>query len=265
MISLNKDGIKATIPRPYWYIELLKRCLLDCIYDPSSLDHLFGNPDRKKETVSLDAVQNGSYWPARAHTMIGYKRLNNIQHCFESVIKDKIEGDLIETGVWRGGACIFMQALNLYFEQDRKIFVADSFEGLPKPEKEYPADKNDTHYRQPFLQVSIEEVRGNFERYRLLRDNVIFIKGFFKDTLHKAPIDKLSILRLDGDMYSSTIQALDALYDKVSLGGYIIVDDYNLPGCRSAVKDFRAKRGILDLIVPIDNMGSYWRKTDAHL
>jgi hypothetical protein len=93
-----------------------------------------------------------------------------------------------------------------------------------------------------------------------LDDNVVFIKGFFENTIPNAPIDKLSILRLDGDMYSSTIQCLNSLYDKVSIGGYIIVDDWCLLNCRKAVNDFRKTRNITDRIIEIDGIGVFWKK-----
>ena len=83
------------------------------------------------------------------------------------------------------------------------------------------------------------EVRRNFERYGLLDDQVVFLKGWFKDTLPKADIGALSILRLDGDMYQSTMDALNALYPRVSPGGYCIIDDYALPNCQKAVDEFR--------------------------
>ena len=92
-------------------------------------------------------------------------------------------------------------------------------------------------------------------------DQVQFMKGWFKDTTKNPPFEKLSFLRLDGDMYSSTIQVLDSLYHKVSSGGYVIVDDYALEGCSTAVEDFRARHGIDDPIHKIDWCGSYWRKS----
>jgi hypothetical protein len=108
--------------------------------------------------------------------MIGLKRLDNIQFCIENIIKNNIEGDLIETGVWRGGATIFMRAvLAAYDITDRRVFVADSFEGLPKPnENKYPADKSDLHHTKEFLAVSIDDVKANFEKYGLLDDRVVF-------------------------------------------------------------------------------------------
>ncbi len=208
----------------------------------------------------------GDYWPVRAHTMIGLKRLNNIQFCVESVISDGIPGDLIETGVWRGGACIFMRSiLKAYGDTARTVWVADSFAGLPAPNAEvYHADAGDKfHTFSNFLSVSRQDVEENFRRYNLLDQQVRFLEGWFKDTLPTAPIDRLAVLRLDGDMYESTIQALDALYNKLSCGGFVIIDDYHLGPCKQAVTDFRSANQIDDAIIDIDGKGVFWRKSQG--
>ena len=216
----------------------------------------------KTSTASEEDRIEGKIWPSYAHTMVGVKRLDNIQHSIETVLENNVEGDLIETGVWRGGTCIFMRAvLAAYGIKNRKVYVADSFEGLPKPSVgEYPADKGDRHYRRSELAVSKEEVEGNFAKYGLLDDQVVFIKGWFKDTLPNAQIEKLAILRLDGDMYESTIDALNNLYSKLSPGGFCIIDDYFLEGCRKAVDDFRSEHDISEHIETIDWGAVYWVK-----
>jgi hypothetical protein len=106
---------------------------------------------------------------------------------------------------------LYRRLLAAYGVEDRKIYVADSFDGLPKPDTvKYPVDKDDTHYTHYlYLAVSREEVENNFRKYGLLDDQVVFLEGWFKDTLCQAPIEKLSILRLDGDMYGSTIESLE--------------------------------------------------------
>jgi len=198
-----------------------------------------------------------------AHTMIGLKRLDNVQACVETVIKEKIPGDLIETGVWRGGSCIFMRAiLQVHGVTDRTVWVADSFEGLPRPDEDkYPQDKGDTYFMRPELAVSLETVKSNFEKYGLLDDQVKFLKGWFKDSLPGAPIQKLAVLRLDGDMYESTMDAITNLYDKLSPGGFLIVDDYSvIDSCKTAITDFRTQKGITEEIIPIDGDGVFWRK-----
>ncbi len=104
-------------------------------------------------------------------------------------------------------------------------------------------------------------MRANFERYGLLDSQVRFLKGWFRETLPKAPIEALAVIRLDGDMYESTIDALVNLYPKLSVDGYLIVDDYALKSCRRAVRDYRDSHGIRDPIIPIDWAGVYWRRS----
>lgn len=203
----------------------------------------------------------GRDWPSSALTMIGRARMRNIRALAEQVFEEGVEGDFLEAGVWRGGACIYMRAIQgAYGETSRRVWVADSFAGLPKPDAEaYPADANDPHHTFTELAVPIDEVRDNFRRYGLLDDEVRFLKGWFWETLPAAPIEKLAMLRLDGDMYASTIQTLEALYDKVSPGGFVIIDDYILPACRRAVDDFRAARGIEAPMTDVDGAAVFWR------
>jgi hypothetical protein len=207
--------------------------------------------------------EEGRDWPLNAHTMIGLKRLNNIQSCVEDVIANDVPGDLIETGVWRGGATIFMRAiLEAYGVRDRRVWVADSFEGMPPPDPEkYPHDARFEHFASE-LAVSLQQVKDNFERYGLLDGQVRFLKGWFRDTLPTAPIEKLSVVRLDGDWYESTMDGLVNLYPKLSVGGYLIVDDYGcVPACRQAVHDYRDAHGITDKIHSVDWTGVFWQRT----
>jgi len=212
---------------------------------------------QRKRALGLD-------WPAEAETMIGMQRLTSLQHCVETVLTDDIPGDLIECGVWRGGACILMRAvLAAHGDEARSVWLADSFQGVPRPDPaNYKADKGIRLDRAAgILGVSEAEVRANFERYGLLDDRVRFLPGWFKDTLHDAPIDRISVLRLDGDLYESTIQALDALYPRLSPGGFCIIDDYHaMKPCEEAVRDYRAQHEISAEIVDIDGSGVLWRK-----
>lgn len=194
--------------------------------------------------------------------MIGKKRLDNIHYCAEQIIKNNIEGDFIEAGVWRGGATIFMKAIIKAYGLDKKIFVADSFEGLPKPNIEkYPDDKGDIEHKWDYLKVSLDDVKNNFRRFGLLDDEVIFLKGWFKDTLYTNKIGKLSLVRLDGDMYESTWDSLNALYPKLEKGGYLIIDDYyNNKGCRNAVMDYFKQEKLNHEIIQIDWTGAYFKK-----
>jgi O-methyltransferase len=216
--------------------------------------------------VDLDARREGRDWPATAETMIGLRRLENLEECVAAIERDGVPGDLIETGVWRGGASIFLRALLLaHGDTDRTVWLADSFQGLPKPDAErYPRDAGDRLWEVDYLRVSLDEVRGNFARYGLLDDQVRFLPGWFRDTLPGAPIERLALIRLDGDLYESTMQALDALYPKLSAGGFVVVDDYDaVPNSADAVHDFRERHGIDDELVRIDWTGVYWRRRQA--
>ncbi len=96
----------------------------------------------------------------------------------------------------------------------------------------------------------------------MLDDNVRFLQGWFKDTLADAPVEQLAVLRMDGDYYESTIQILEALYHKVSPGGFVIVDDYlHLDSCHQAVDDFRTAFSVDDEIIEADWNSVYWRVT----
>jgi O-methyltransferase len=196
------------------------------------------------------------------HSMIGRRRLENIESCLETILADGIAGDCIECGVWRGGAVVFMRGfLAAHQVPERTVWVADSFEGLPAPTLKEDEGLDLTAARYPMLAIDLETVRDLFERYGLLDEQVRFLPGWFKDTLPSAPIRQLSLLRLDGDMYESTMDALHALYDKVAEGGFVIVDDYGvLPQCKRAVTEFREARGISDTIVEVDWTGAFWRK-----
>ena len=235
------------------YIDLMKRCVSNTIYEDPSF-HAAYNPSAREE---------GSDWPRIAHTMIGLQRLDNIHFCLKEVLENQIPGDCIETGVWRGGATIFMRAiLKAYGDETRKVWVADSFEGLPPPNPlKYPADKDFNLYQHKELAISLEQVQANFKKYDLLDDQVVFLKGFFKDSLPTAPVNQLAILRLDGDLYESTMDALTHLYPKLSVGGFVIIDDYPVVPCVRAVNDYRAFHGITDPIIPIGRDGAYWKKT----
>ncbi len=211
------------------------------------------------------ARAEGHDWPPTAETMVGRQRLADVRWCIDQVMAEGVVGDFIETGVWRGGVTILMKGmLEAWGDTRRRVWVADSFRGLPVPNvEEYPADEGHDMSKVRTLQVSADEVRANFERYGLLDERVCFLEGWFADTLATAPIDRLAILRLDGDLYESTTDALIALYPKLSVGGYVLVDDYGAwEPCRKAVDDYRATHGITDEIVPVDWTGIHWRRSN---
>lgn len=243
------------------YTELLIKCISNTIYSDAPM-----SPGQ--DAYSRERRETGRDWPTVAHTMVGVKRLTNLRDLVQITIDENIPGHYIETGVWRGGSCILMRGvLAANGVGDRNVYVADSFEGLPEPNPvAYPQDKDDQLYTYEELSVSLEQVKANFSAYDLLDDKVVFVKGLFQDTLASLKTGPLALMRLDGDMYESTIVSLEALYPRLSPGGFVIIDDYGfIPACRSAVDDYRERNNIDASIHPIDWTGVFWRKPQGDL
>lgn len=193
-----------------------------------------------------------------AETMLGTRQLDHMQRCIVDVLNRNVPGDLIEAGVWRGGMTTFMRSvLKAYQVTDRKVWVADSFAGLPEIDR-----KHETFaWQRGDMAVSLETVKANFARYGLLDEQVVFLKGYFSETLPKSPIRQLSILRVDADLYESTMDVFRNLYSTLSPGGYAVIDDYqNLPDCRRAVDEFRASQGITEELRRIDTRAVCWQR-----
>jgi hypothetical protein len=277
------------------YLDLLKKCLCASIYDESAWEPLQGpmragiskrEPLRALQTAMKHAAiralrrrslllvrrrafnpqvrDEGLDWPCFGFTMVGRKRLDNVHRCVEDIIARGVPGDLVETGVWRGGTTILMRAiLKAHGITDVAVWCADSFEGMPKPTStDLQAQPESDFSDRDYLAVSLEQVKANFERFGLLDDQVKFLKGWFCDTLPTAPIRHIALLRMDGDLYSSTMDTLKCLYPKVSPGGYVIVDDYNSwPACRQAVDEYRLAHGIQDELIRVDPHAVYWQVT----
>lgn len=284
-------GMNRPRPQPATtdpYLDLLKRSLLNEIYLDDELrllylrdclagEETFDYPTyhdirnaRRDLYRDLQATREIGRFPGRDihksgfnHSMMGRKRLDSLHHCLDHVRTNDIPGDFMECGVWRGGGCIFMAGYARAHGMDgRRVLVADSFEGLPKPSHDMDAKLDLSKDLFPELAVSQETVAENFSLYGLLDDTVLFLKGWFRDTLPKAPVDQIAVLRLDGDLYESTMDALTALYDKVSEGGVVIIDDFGaIQVCEQAVRDFFEQRGEpFPRIETIDWTGAYWIK-----
>lgn len=235
------------------YLDLMRESLIGALNEDPAL------PASKVEGYRQDYREQGWDWPSKAPSMIGRLRMENVRTECERLISENIPGDFIETGVWRGGACIMMRAVLAAYEcSDRRVIAADSFEGFPA---QSAADNNFTVGGVNDFAVSLEDVKANFARYGLLDEQVVFLKGFFKDTLPKAPVETIALLRLDGDLYESTRDGLMHLYGKLTRGGTLIADDYFLfEGQRKAIDEYREAHGIAEPIIRIDHFGGYWIK-----
>jgi O-methyltransferase len=261
----HQEGTRLSAELREQYLDLLKLTLTGLAEAEPTAHRVRNDGSVRVVPADLGERNEGRDWPQNGLTMVGMKRLENVQACIEDVLAQDVPGDLIETGVWRGGTSIFMRAvLKAHGIDDRRVFVADSFEGLPPPDDEqYPADANTKLHELEFLSVSLETVQDHFRRLGLLDDQVRFVKGWFRDTMPTLTGEQWSVIRLDGDLYESTITVLENLYPNLSAGGYVIVDDYNsLWYCRKAVTDYREAHGITDEIHEIDWTGAYWRKGD---
>ena len=195
-------------------------------------------------SASSAALRAPTSWCLQCQTMLGDFAFFQVFELAKSIFETRIRGDFVETGVWRGGMSIFMQGMLFAYgeEHNRSMHVCDSFEGLPAEDKRYKGnDAVSKAHLWKFIKVSKEEVIRNFQNYDLLLPNVYFVKGFFKESMPelRSRLDTISLLRLDGDMFSSTWEVLEALYFKVSLDGYVIIDDWHWESCRRAVVAFR--------------------------
>jgi O-methyltransferase len=250
------------------YLELLKLTLCDLAGARTlSIGRTWrGRPfTRELAGEQLKLRSAGLDWPLSGLTMIGLSRLDDVQRCAEAVVRDGVEGDLIEAGAWRGGASILLRAtLDSLGATDRTVWVADTFEGFPVPDANaYPADRERDLHTLDFLAAPLDEVRAHFARFAL-EDGVRFLPGLFQDTLPRLRDHRWALVRLDGDTYESTWAALSSLYPRLSVGGYLLVDDYKLiDECRQAVDDFRARHEISEPLEDVDWNAVHWRREDG--
>jgi O-methyltransferase len=246
------------------YLTLLKLCL--CDLGGTSTVSVWKDPggvvmarDLIGDDLQIRAL--GLDWPLEGLTMVGLHRLDDLQACVESLVCDRVEGDLIEAGAWRGGASILMRAtLDALGEEQRRVWVADSFAGFPEPDEAHADTKElvDVDY----VAVPLKEVQANFARFGCDR-GVEFVPGFFHETMPGLRGRRWSLLRLDGDSYEATWLTLQSLYPGLSVGGYLIIDDYGaVEECSRAVQEFRKRHGISEPIEQVDWTCARWRRTD---
>jgi O-methyltransferase len=267
------------------YLDLLKRALVNLIYPEHELrieeletngvgDDSIAHERRLRDIRYLEAhtfadllehKRLGSTWRKRvtrfSHTMIGLRRLDNLDYCAASVFANDTPGDFLEAGVCQGGASVFLRGLQVAHGQShRRTWVADSFRGLPASTATADVDHDFAERRFPWLAASVTAVQDNFRTYGLLSGEVRFLEGWFSETLPQAPVEQLAILRIDADLYSSTRDVLASLHDRVSPGGFVIIDEYSaFEPCRRAVDDFRREHAIDAPLRRVDGSGVYWQ------
>ncbi|KAL4439414.1 hypothetical protein ABPG77_008743 [Micractinium sp. CCAP 211/92] len=215
----------------------------------------------QQEPFAAEQRSGGLDWPLYGATMVGTTRLNNLQELLTSVLQENVPGSFVECGVWRGGASVFAKAVLSAHGSDREVHLVDSFQGLPP--NTTAQDKHDW-YEMEYLRVSQDQVADVFQRYGLLDGQVHFHKGYFRYALPawkaQGGVGPIAVLRMDGDMFESTMDQLYNLYDAVSPGGYIIIDDYTIPECHRAVHEFLERHGLQHRITQVDYVGAWLRK-----
>lgn len=223
-------------------------------------------------TDFLNAEKLDLFRKVYPYTMSGYKRLSNVYNLANKIEQDKWEGAFAECGVWKGGCSAVMAFVAKKHNSNRKIWLFDSFEGLPEPTiedgdiaKKYAGNKAEGKLKTIHECVGpLEDVKKVFfDVLNIKEDNVVIKKGWFQDTLPKERenIGSIAILRLDGDWYESTKVCLENLYDNVILGGYIIIDDYgHWEGAKKALDEFFITRNIKPDLIKIDYTGIYFKK-----
>lgn len=214
------------------------------------------------KVVDRSARKVGEDYPQTAVTMIGLQRLLQLRDAIMEVERNGVSGDFIETGVWRGGASLFMRcALESLGNRDRSVVLADSFAGLPPPGLAGHEEDTLNLSGLDYLEVSRAEVEALFAEHGVLDSRTEILEGWFHETLPQLDGREFAIIRLDGDLYSSTIVALENLYPGLSPGGFVIVDDFAIDECRRAVEDFRSRVEADEQIISIDRNSVYWRKS----
>ena len=188
---------------------------------------------------------------ALAYAGLGRVRLEHLESLLKSIREEEIAGDLADVGTGRGGAAIFMRGfLEAHGMDDRRVWVADPFDGSTAPagegDRSFPPDLN--------------TVREGFARFRLLDQRVVFLPGDPASVLSTAPISEIALLRIDGLQPAEVEAVLETAYDRVAPGGFIVVDDYNAPACQTAVDRFRTRREVVEPLARIDWSAAFWRR-----
>ncbi len=240
------------------YIDLTKRSITNYPY-------LGGDASFENFRCAVHYDLDQSRWKidplARPFTLLTKSQLDLIEQAVLAVEERGVPGNLLEAGVWRGGAVILMRALiGAYGIPDRKVFAADSFAGIPLNTRAIndPVDQ----WKDRWV-ASLDEVGGNIERFGLLDDKIRFVVGNFSNSLKHLAGERFALIRLDSDSYDSVETSLDHLYPLLSKGGITIIDDWHLPGCRMAVKEYRERHGINDEIKEAHG-NAYWVKQQEY-
>jgi len=200
----------------------------------------------------------------KGHTMTSVERMYSLYKSVEYVTKNSIPGDFVECGVWKGGsAMVILLTLMKHNIKDRKLYLYDTYEGMPKPGKEdinflgaSAIDRWNEKTKKGKLKwadVGLNEVKDYLKLSGYPMNKLIFVKGMVENTIPETVPEKISVLRLDTDWYDSTKHELENLYPLLSKGGILIIDDYgHYKGSRKATDDYMEKNKIPFFLSRVD-------------
>ena len=226
------------------------------------------NKDEYPIDISKETVRK--YQEIEPYTVTSIERVSALLDSVKYVINNKIEGDFVECGVWKGGSCMLMsKELIEQNDLNRKIWLYDTFDGMTQPtDADIEAEtgikgkallsnvEKTTEKLNMWAYSPIEEVRKNMKETNYPVDNIKYIKGKVEDTLKSNIPNKIALLRLDTDWYESTKIELEVLYPLITKGGVLIIDDYgHFEGAKRAVDDYFQKINQQPLLNRIDYTG----------
>lgn len=220
-------------------------------------------PKEEKVSKDMDPRFNQIYLSCKDYSMTSLDRMYSLFKSVIYIVENDIQGDFVECGVWRGGSSmVIAKTLKMLNKQDRKIYLYDTFEGMPEPSlkdtkirnSEDPKKIWETEKKKGgWCAVSLEEVRKNLQTTNYTSENLIFIKGMVEDTIPKTSPEKIALLRLDTDFYNSTYHEFVNLYPKLEKGGVLIIDDYgSWKGSREATDQYFLEKNLHPLLHRVD-------------
>jgi O-methyltransferase len=194
------------------------------------------------------------------YTMVSTARLENLYERVREAEKMGIAGDIVECGCWHGGSGAVMGAASLDAGGQRTAWLFDSFQGLPPPGDKDGQREHDFYF-DGWCKGDTDKVRAIFRRVGFPLEHLKIVPGWFQDTLPYVPVQQIAVLHVDADWYESVKLVLETLYDRVTIGGFVVIDDYFIwPGCKQAVDEFRAARGIHAPLHSVTNTAAYFQK-----
>lgn len=222
---------------------------------------------RERQYRDMDPDFFKIYDACSPFTMVSIERMYALYQAVEYLVRNRIAGDIVECGVWRGGCCMLIAKTLTHFQDTgRKIYLYDTFEGMPAPTekdvardgqrlvKQWNAMVKDSH--NEWCYASLQDVQKNLSAVDYPQTQIYYIVGKVEDTLPGTIPEKIALLRLDTDWYESTKHEMRHLYPRLVSTGPLLIDDYgHWKGSRDAVDESFAEMGLFPYLSRVDYTG----------